>query len=240
MGRKPKPKEEKVDWYFDEEVENGVVSYIETDCAYEKNRIFETKLRVAFTKMIEIIIRRYKLFPQGEDFRETCEDALSHIVTKMVGYKKGSGAAYSYIQTICRRHLINKIKDTNKTIVRDLSYDDFESELVENIEFSYNIHNDDELDFNDLMKKTIISIQQIMLNTNDKKLTKNEILVGHALVTVLENWDELFSDLSNNKFNKSTILLYIQEVTNLSTSDVKIAMKRFKNSYLKTKKSVFI
>lgn len=239
MGRRPKPKEEKVDWYFDDEVENGVVSYIDTDDAYEKNKIFEAKLRPAFTKMIEIIVRRYKLFPQGEEFRETCEDALSHIVTKMVGYKKGSGHAYSYIQTICRRHLINKIKDTNKLLIRDLPYDNFESEITENIEYSYSIEDDNELDFTSLIKTTIEKIHEIIDNKNDKKLTKNEVLVGHALVSVLENWDELFFDLGNNKLNKSTIFLYIQEATNLSPQDIRVSMKRFKNSYSKTKQTIF-
>ena len=56
-GRKPS-KERK--GYFYEEQEQAVVDYISTDNIHEKNRIFNTILKPAFTKMIESIIRRYR------------------------------------------------------------------------------------------------------------------------------------------------------------------------------------
>ena len=52
-GRKPKSKN-----YFAEEQEKAVADYITTDSEEERNRIFNTILKPAFTTMIESIIRR--------------------------------------------------------------------------------------------------------------------------------------------------------------------------------------
>ena len=63
-GRKPKERK----GYFYEKEENAIVQYINEKNIEEKNRIFNTILYPALTKMIESIIRRYKLFVPDEDY----------------------------------------------------------------------------------------------------------------------------------------------------------------------------
>ena len=41
----------------------------------------------------------------------------------------------------------------------------------------------------------------------------------------------IFLGTDNNKFNKNIILLSIREMTNLSTKEIRTAMKRFKKLY---------
>ena len=65
-GRKPS-KERK--GYFYEEQEKAVVDYLSTDNIVEKNKIFNTILKPAFTKMVESIIRRYNLYPPDEEIK---------------------------------------------------------------------------------------------------------------------------------------------------------------------------
>lgn len=233
MGKRGRKPNEYKKGYFYEKEEEAVVNYINAKSAEEKNLIFEESLRPALEKMIEIIIRRYKLYQKGEEFQETFDDALAFIITKIDRYKKENGRAYSYIQTICKHHLIGKLNETKKLTIRNISYDELSEEINENEKFSYTLNNDGN-EANNIITAIIQEINTITSN-NDDKLTKNEVMIGKAISEILENWDELFTDLGSNKFNKSSILLYIKEVTNLPTKDVRNAMRKFKNLYFKTK-----
>ena len=44
--------------------------------------------------------------------------------------------------------------------------------------------------------------------------------------------------MGSNKFNKSSILMYIKELTLLNTTDIRNAMKRYKTLYLDMKKRI--
>ena len=97
-GRKPS-KERK--GYFYEEQEEAVVNYISTDDEKEKNKIFNTILKPAFTKMIESIIRRYNLYPPDEEFETTFNDTISFLMTKLSCFDPTTNyKAYSYCGTI--------------------------------------------------------------------------------------------------------------------------------------------
>ena len=64
------------------------------------------------------------------------------------------------------------------------------------------------------------------------KLSENEIKVGDALVTVLDNWETIFEQVeSGNKYNKNLILSYIREMSDLTTKDIRVSMRRFKKIY---------
>ena len=78
-GRKPKERK----GYFYEKEENAIVQYINEKNVEEKNRIFNTILYPALTKMIESIIRRYKLFVPDEDFEQNFNDTISYLLTKI-------------------------------------------------------------------------------------------------------------------------------------------------------------
>ncbi len=65
-----------------------------------------------------------------------------------------------------------------------------------------------------------------------KKLNENEKKVGHALVEILENWETAFESMDGgSKYNKNSVLETMRNYTNLSTKDIRIAMKRYKELY---------
>ena len=53
----------------------------------------------------------------------------------------------------------------------------------------------------------------------------------------MTNWDELFFDLGSNKFNKSSILFFLKEMTLLSTKEIRDGMKKYKSAYYFIKKN---
>lgn len=82
-GRKPKERK----GYFYEKEEQAIIDYIKTNDVVEKNRIFNSVLLPALTKMIESIIRRYKLFVPDEEFPQTFNDTISYLLTKINNFK---------------------------------------------------------------------------------------------------------------------------------------------------------
>lgn len=82
-GRKPKERK----GYFYEKEEQAIIDYIKSNDVTEKNRIFNSVLLPALTKMIESIIRRYKLFVPDEEFPQTFNDTISYLLTKINNFK---------------------------------------------------------------------------------------------------------------------------------------------------------
>lgn len=85
MKRGRKPKEKK--GYFYENEEQAVMEYINAENLEQKNKIFVEVLYPAFTKMIESIIRRYKLYVPDEEFEQTFNDTISYLLTKITNFK---------------------------------------------------------------------------------------------------------------------------------------------------------
>ena len=82
-GRKPKERK----GYFYENEESAIVRYINETNIAEKNKIFNTILYPALTKMIESLIRRYKLFVPDEEFEQNFSDTISYLLTKINHFK---------------------------------------------------------------------------------------------------------------------------------------------------------
>ena len=232
-GRKPLNKRK---GYFYEEQEQAVKDYLNADDKEEKDKIFNKWLKPAFTKMIESIIRRYNLYPPDENFQETFDDTISFLMTKIENFNVDSGyKAYSYYGTICKNYLIYKINHFNKNQKRNERYDVIQSDLNDSITFSYNENSGHITFLTDLMKNTIKEISEI-LNGDKLKLSDDEIRVGKALIELMTNWEDLFAQMGSNKFNKSSILLFLKETTLLNTKQIRDGMKKYKTAYYGIKK----
>ena len=58
------------------------------------------------------------------------------------------------------------------------------------------------------------------------------IILRRISISSGDNWESLFdSDTTGKKYNKNLILLYMREMTSLSTKEIRISLKRFKRMY---------
>lgn len=222
--------------YWHEEEENAFIKYISIDDEIEKEKIFNEILKPAFTKMTESIIRRYNLYPPDEDFQETFDDTMSFLMTKMHNFNPESGyKSFSYCGTIIKNYLIYKINQFAKNQKRNTSYDAYNTEeltsITDALRYSYNDSSANIAFLGELMKNTAKEIQEIIDKPDENKLNDNQIKVGKALVELLINWEDLFAQMGSNKFNKSSILLFLKETTLLSTKEIRDSMKQFKSQY---------
>src|SRR6056297_3228462 len=53
-----------------------------TEESIERDRIYRENLREPLNKMVESIIRKYKLYSKGSEFEDTHADALSFLIIK--------------------------------------------------------------------------------------------------------------------------------------------------------------
>lgn len=240
-GRKPNPN--KKNYYFGQTEEQAVVDYLACDDIISKNRIFNTILKPAFSKMIESIIRRYNLYLPSEEFEETFDDTISFLMTKLSCFDpEANFKAYSYCGTICKNYLIYKINQYTKGQKRNVSYDSpfntIQHDISDNIAYSYKDSDPKRAFLNELTGNTVEGIEKILSNKERFKLNENEIKIGYALINLMKNWDELFTQMGSNKFNKSSILLFLKETTMLNTKEIRDAIRVYKKRYYEEKEKL--
>jgi hypothetical protein len=185
--------------------------------------------------MIESIIRRYKLYRKGETFEELHSDTVSFLMTKVHRFEAGRGKkAYSYFGTISKNYILGLLIKDEKYLRQTSSYEDMANEFEEREDLTYVIDNDGFV-MDDFIVKLIEGIKEEM-NDEDlppkKKLNDNEKKVGFALIYILENWETAFETMEGgSKYNKNSVLETMRNYTLLSTKDIRIAMKRYKDLY---------
>jgi predicted SprT family Zn-dependent metalloprotease len=214
--------------YFDVREETAVIKFLIAETSYEKNKIYNEFLRAPLDKMISSIIRRYKLYRKDMDFIEIHTDTHSFLMTKVDKFKPSKEKkAYSYFGTICKNYLMGQIIKDQKETNRKVSYEDMSESIEERPDMIYRI-DEDIIDTSVIILEYLKELRDFIDNEN---LSDNERKLGYALVDLFENYESIFSEADNNKFNKNVILLSLREMTNLSTKEIRSSMKKFKKLY---------
>lgn len=224
MGRKPLTKQ-----YFGPEQEQAVRVFLTATTWEEKNTTYNDYLRDPLIKMIDSIIRRYRLYRPGMDFRDIHTDTLSFLVTKMEKFKPAKGKkAYSYFGTICKNYLMGQIMKDNRDRNRKISYEDISSSLEQKEEMAYYMFDDDNLPIDAIIKKLL---EDIKVFVSENRLSINEEKIGYCLIDVFENYQTIFIAGKGNKFNKNIILYQLREMSGLTTKEIRSALRPYKNIY---------
>lgn len=239
--------------YFAEREEKAVIDYINSDSLDEKNRIYNEILIEPFRKMIQSILRRYPIHIGNYDMEEVEANALTHLIEHMVKFdpdritKSGKKTkAFSYCQTIIRNFYKDHSKKSYTEKKINLPFDDYTDEINQNIEYTYEMEGDSQNQLEELINGVVRDIEDMIYK--DPLMKKNEVAVGEAIVNVLKHWNTLFMEETpegkynkkvTNKFAKNKILLYLKEQTGLSTKEIRLAIKPFKEVYFLKKADYF-
>lgn len=252
-GRKPTKKP-----YFGPEEEEAVQKYLKlggliedpnTQDGYRwtgtteddllRNKLYSQKLRAPLNKMVESIIRRYKLYSKTMEYEDLHADTLSFLHVKFHKFKPDKNKkSYSYYGTVVKHYLLGKLIKEDKRLKQNYNFDDVIPDVEKIDDLQYTI-DDGNINLNEFIGKISNSIKDEM---SEKVLNENEKKVGKALVSILDGWENLFDDDNvpgKNKFNKNLILYYMRELTALSTKDIRNAMKRYKIIYTILKEETF-
>lgn len=221
--------------YFGPEEEEAVVKFLTSTDDNERNLIYTNYLKAPIEQMTEAIIRKYKLYRKNETFEDLHGDTISFLMTKVNKFDSTKGTkAYSYFGTICRHYLLGLLQRDTKHLKHVASYDDVYSELEKRDDLKYYI-NEDKSPMDEFFKKLTVGINKELNDSGlpvKKRLNENERKVGLALVEILTNWETTFDTMSGgSKYNKNSVLETMRNYTNLTTKDIRLAMKRYKDMY---------
>lgn len=232
MSEEPKKRGRKrtQNLYFGPEQEEAVVKFLTSESYSERNKIYNEFLKDPINKMVESIIRRYKLYRKEFDYEDVHSDTLSFLITKIHNFKPDKNKkAYSYFGTICKHYLLGQLIKDDKKMKTDVSYEDVYKTIETMDDLVYNI-DEDKTPLDDFINEISASIKA---EIQYGKLSDTELRVGDALTKILDNWEDIFEQIeSGNKYNKNLILSYIREITDLNTKDIRVGMRRFKKMYI--------
>jgi len=156
-------------------------------------------------------------------------------MTKVHKFERGRGKkAYSYFGTISKNYILGLLIKDEKHMKQTTSYEDMSDNLEERPDLTYVIDNET-TSMDEFIKSLCDGIKE-ELNDEDlppkKRLNENERKVGYALIDILDNWETAFDSMNGgSKYNKNSVLETMRNYTNLSTKDIRLAMKRFKELY---------
>ena len=232
--------------YFGPIEEEAVALFLSSDDSHFRNEIYNKWLRLPFDKMVEAIIRRYKLYRKGETFEDLHADTLSFLMMKSNKFNSSKGTkAYSYYGTVCKHYIMGLLIKDEKKIKQVAPYDDVYKEVEARDDMMYRIDDDDNYisEFIADIKNEITSLMDLDLKENENEvknkknlLNENEKRVGMALLDIFDGWEIMFDNFDGgNKFNKNIILSTIREATNLKTKEIRSGMKKYKKLYVKLK-----
>lgn len=224
-----KPKKKPKENYFDVREENAVIDFLTATSFYDKNKIYNEFLRKPLDKMISSIIRRYRLYRKDMDFNEIHTDVHSFLMTKVDKFKPSKNKkAYSYFGTICKNYLMGQILKDQKETNRKVSYEDISASIEERPDMLYHI-DEDILDLDSVIIEYTVKLKEFV---ETQSLSDNEKKLGLALIDVFEKYETIFTSTDNSKFNKNLILLSLREMTNLTTKEIRVSLKKFKSLYI--------
>ena len=214
--------------YFDVREENAVILFLQAETIHERNIIYNEYLKAPIEKMVSSIIRRYKLYRKDMTFDEILNDTHSFLITKSDKFVPDKNKkAYSYFGTICKNYLMGQIIKDQKDTNRKISYEDISTDLENRADMVYYLDNDT----TDSESIILDYIEKLKTFIDSQNLNENEKRLGESLVDLFENYDSIFVGNDNKKFNKNLVLLSLREMTNLSTKEIRLSMKKYKKLY---------
>ncbi len=176
--------------YFDIREEQAVKDYIIAESYEEKERIYNTYLRDPLDKMIESIIRRYKLYRKDMNYNDVHSDTHSFLMTKVDKFKPAKNKkAYSYFGTICKNYLMGQILKDQKETNRKISYEDISSTLENRPDMVYYI----EFEKIDAEKIINVFLTDLRVYVTNNIENENELKLGHALIELFDNYGNIFN-----------------------------------------------
>ena len=228
-------------WY--EVEEKAVVDYLLIDDPEERDKIYLDKLKYPLHKMIESLIRRYKLYNPEMNEEDLQKDTLSFLLTKFDKFDITKGfKSYSYFGTICKNYLRSQLIKSDKNKVRNISYEDVSTSIETDPEFSYELKYESPLETTEFIKKIVKGIQDEI--DNNINLKQNELKVGYAIVDILNNWEKIFNSedyrVGTNIYAKNKVLHILREMTFLNSKEIRNSLKIYKSIYKILKKKIYV
>ena len=224
-GRKPKERK----GYFYEKEENAIIQYINEEDIVEKNRVFNEIIYPALTKMIESIIRRYKLFIPDEDFDQNFNDTISYLLTK-INHFRSTITGYELIENekeISKHEYTVMSEEDIKQKMRDATDEDPDYVVVY---FGFDDENNDDIEKKYYKKETHNYKAYSYCGTVCKNYLMFKSTQYQKKKIRNASYDEVFDEISNNVQYSTDEVNHIEMIEKLVT-DIANEIERMVDNY---------
>jgi hypothetical protein len=212
--------------YFTDKTQEQIIIYQQEADTEKKKKVYVKEILPAFDSLVENLINVYGfsvIYESKQDLKHECLQFLYSAVEKF-NAEKGS-KAFSYFNVVAKNWLTIKSKQNIKRVQSYISMDDRDNlskEDVEQIETQQFQPGFEELytmvNTHDYLIKLVAAIE-------DKTKTDNEKMVVNAIKVLISNLEDV--DL----LSKRAILLYVRELTTLSSKQLSIVLSSLKRHY---------
>ena len=218
--------------YFDDSTQQSIVNYQEAIAPEDKKKIFVDGILPAFSALVENLINVYGftvMYETKTDLRNECVEFLYGAVGKF-NPEKGS-KAFSYFNVVAKNWLTIKSKQNARKVQTYISIDNKDDispndlETIENYQVIPSLEDIESIvEARNQLNKLIVAIEH-------KVRTDNEIAVVNAIKKLIEQLEDL--DL----LSKRAMLVYIREITGLSSKQLSIVLASLKKHYRELRKT---
>lgn len=218
--------------YFTLATQDSIVNYQKEDNQKKKEEIYVKEVLPAFDSLVENLINVYGFKISHEtkkDLKIECLEFLYSTVNKFDA-SKGS-KAFSYFNVVAKNWLTIKSKQNAKRTKTYVSSDDKDSMSSSDLD-QYEQHNVVP-SYEDLLQKAEMSkyLKTLVEELEKKAKTENEKITIMAINTIIQNLDNI------DILNKRAILLYIREITGLSSKQLSLVLASIKKHYKEIKRA---
>jgi len=212
--------------YFTDKTQEQIIVYQQEADTEKKKKIYVKEILPAFDSLVENLINVYGfsvMYESKQDLKHECLQFLYTAVDKF-NAEKGS-KAFSYFNVVAKNWLTIKSKQNMKRAQSYISIDDRDNlskEDLEQIE-THQFHPGFEEVYT--MVNTHEYLTKLVGAIEDKTKTDNEKMVVNAIKVLINNLEDV--DL----LSKRAILLYVRELTTLSSKQLSIVLSSLKRHY---------
>lgn len=214
--------------YFNAKTEEGIIAFQKELDPQKRKEIFSTRVRPAFSKLIENIIFVYQ-FKSLENIEILENDCMSYLFECLYKFKPDKGAGFSYFNQICKNWFLQEVKSRKKRIQQNIP---ITRELLEQSEdrkkfmiphFEESLFN---VEFLKLLRIEIDSWTSKVKNQQERK-------VLDAVIVLFEQIDDI------QMLNKKSVYIYLRGITSLNTKQIALNLGKLKKKYFLFKKRYY-
>ena len=229
IKRKPGKKSKN---YFTMDTQQAIVNYQASEDHGDREKIYTKEILPAFDALVENLINVYGykvMYESKKDLKAECLEFLYGTVEKW-DESKGS-KAFSYYNVVARHWLtISSKKNVKrmKTYISMESKEEFSSADVEKYEHFNIIPSYEEI----LRKQEEAKmLKKIVTELKVRVKTDNEKACVDAVDQIVDSLDDI------DILNKRAVLLYVREITGLSSKQLSVVLSSLKKHYRELRKT---
>lgn len=207
--------------YFNEDTENAIVLYNNTESYAEKNLIYDQYIHRAFDKLAENLIHTFKFYHFDVPHEDVKQEVISFLIEKIGKYSQDKGKAFSYFSIVGKNYLIanNNSNYYLKQKKRDVEQIDLERNVVN--EHAKSTFNEEIYDFTEEF------VEYLEKNIDKIFMKQKDIEVADAVKDLFKNRQNI------ENYNKKALYILIRERTNVKTQNITNVINIIKELYLK-------